>query len=103
MVKFFPVLLLALSASLLWAETPLPDPTQPLNYQLSRSAKASYQLHSIFRGAGQAKAIINGQLLAAGQKKGNLELVSVAESSVTVRTPDGVQVLYLHPRVKRGN
>lgn len=95
------VCLLSLSGATARAELALADPTQPLSYQQARSVKVSYQLNSIFRGDGKTKAIINGQLMAEGQKKGNLELVSVADSSVTIRTPEGVEMLYLHPRVKR--
>ena len=94
--------LLTLTALLmaLPAQADLSDPTRPLSYSAGTSAE-TLSLTSIFRRGDRDTAIINGKLLTVGQRAGGIELVSVTESSATVRTADGLRTLTMHRDIRR--
>ncbi|AFU98059.1 hypothetical protein [Simiduia agarivorans] len=97
-VLVFGVLMLAGAESL--AETALSDPTRPLNFAASPQVK-QFALTSIFRKPAGSAAIINGRLISVGQTVDGVELISVGESSATIKTDSGIRTLTMHRAVKR--
>lgn len=82
------------------AEPVLSDPTRPLHFAASSQAK-HYTLTSIFRKPDGSSAIVNGRLITVGQTVDGMQLVSVAESSATIKTDSGLRTLTMHRAIKR--
>lgn len=82
------------------ADVALSDPTRPLSYAVTTQAK-QYSLTSVFKKTEGSAAIINGRLIAVGQIVDGMQLISVAESSATIRTDSGLRTLTMHRAVKR--
>lgn len=88
-------------APVAWGDnTPsLSDPTRPLGYSTSIK-RQHYTLTSIFNKADSRAAIINGRLVKVGQTVDDFQLVSIAESSATIKTADGLRTLTMHTSVR---
>jgi len=53
------------------------------------------------RGGGQARAVIDGQLVRRGEKVGDSTLVRISETEVLLEGPGGKETLYLTPAVTK--
>ena len=63
----------------------LTDPTRPAQYS-PPIKRVSYQLESILFSEQRRVAVINGQVLAEGEKIGNAKVTSIDATSVNLRT-----------------
>lgn len=85
------------------------DPTRPLLGTVGAStyekAKSDLVLQSIIKAQreGTAKAIINGQLLKAGDNISIYEVVNITDKSVTLRSPDIERTLSLFSKAVVNN
>ncbi len=85
------------------------DPTRPLLSAMGAAtqakAKSDLVLQSIIKAQheGKAKAIINGQLLKAGDNISIYEVVNITDKSVTLRSPDIEKTLSLFSKAVVNN
>jgi len=107
-MKCLLLILLSCLSPLLWAAgvgAPLRDPTRPPDFELEGGALAGEQglrLDAVKRTRhGKAVAVINGAVLHVGDEIQGLRLLSIAESGVVLKGPEGRQELRLTPAVER--
>jgi hypothetical protein len=97
-------LIMGWSVPLAHAEA-LPDPTRPpLEAGLAEGVAvvpSGPVLQSVKIAPGRRMAVISGQLLAEGDKFGELKLIRIAEGDVVLSGPEGRQTLRLFPEVEK--
>lgn len=83
----------------------LPDPTRPpLEAGLAGDVAmvtSGPVLQSVKIAPGHKTAVISGQLLAQGDRFGEMKLLSISESEVVLQGPEGRQTLKLFPGVEK--
>ena len=82
----FCLLLILTSACGFAAQAVTLDPTRPLSYQASPTASnGNFHLSSILYSEQRKVAVINQQVLAEGDKLGDIEVMEIQPRSVTIR------------------
>ena len=83
----------------------LRDPTRPpaagTNSVAGKIQASGWVLQSVLISPERRYAIINGEVVALGGSISGAELISVAAERVTLRTREGLRVVYLFPDVAR--
>ncbi len=88
----------------------LTDPTRPPGAQSAMpgtaadaqdSAPAGTQLQSVLISSGRKLAVINGTTVALGGMVGEMKLVKITETEVTLKKGDETEVLKLFPGVEK--
>ncbi|HJW26237.1 MAG TPA: hypothetical protein VJ576_15195 [Rhodocyclaceae bacterium] len=106
-MRYALILLLNLLAGAQAAETaPLADPTRPAGLLAGREgaegSDGGWRLQSVIMPRGQKPtAIINGQVVALGQKLGEARLVRLSETEAVLQGPKGMERLSLIPDVSK--
>jgi hypothetical protein len=96
--------LLALICAPAWAQT-LVDPMRPATAaapeEAESSAKAGPVLEQILESKGRRFAVISGQRLGIGEKLGDARLVDIGLGEVTLKGPNGTEVLGMFPDARK--
>ena len=83
----------------------LRDPTRPpvaaTNIMAGKTRASGWILQSVLISPERRYAIINGEVVALGASIAGAELISIAAERVTLRTREGLRVVYLFPDVSR--
>ena len=83
----------------------LRDPTRPpaagANIVAGKMQAPGWVLQSVLISPERRYAIINGEVVALGGSIAGAELISIAAERVTLRTREGLRVVYLFPDVAR--
>ncbi len=83
----------------------LRDPTRPpaagANAVAGKVEQSGWILQSVLISPVRRYAIINGEVVALGGSIAGAELLSIAAERVTLRTREGLRVVYLFPDVTR--
>ena len=83
----------------------LRDPTRPpaagANTVAGKMQATGWILQSVLISPERRYAIINGEVVALGGSIAGAELISIAAERVTLRTREGLRVVYLFPDVAR--
>ena len=83
----------------------LRDPTRPpaagANIVAGKMQASGWVLQSVLISPERRYAIINGEVVALGGSIAGAELISIAAERVTLRTREGLRVVYLFPDVAR--
>ena len=102
---FMLFVLCCLSFDMTFAAEILPDPTRPATEAgltgTAPTAASGPVLQSVMIRPGQRTAMINGQLLAEGERFGDAKLVKISEGEVILVGPEGRQTLKLFPGVEK--
>lgn len=82
---------------------PFADPTQPPVMRGSEAALAGApRIESILIAPDRRLAVISGQQVTVGSRIGAAAVVSITETEVVLRGPDGEQKLKLFPELSKG-
>ena len=85
-----------------WAEN-LPDPTKPPAGYASGGpvAESGPVLQTVLISATRRVAIISGKTVRVGDKFGDAQVMSIAESEVVLKNGKSMEVLRLYPALKK--
>ena len=83
----------------------LRDPTRPpaagANRVVGKMQASGWILQSVLISPERRYAIINGEVVALGGSIAGADLISIAAERVTLRTREGLRIVYLFPDVAR--
>ena len=88
------------------AEALLVDPTRPPTVSATEGSGASSggaRLQSVLISPARTVAVIDGKTVPLGGRIGGATLVSVSETGVTLRRGEQLEILKLHPNVRRSS
>ena len=74
------------------------QPERPRMAETKKEQRVGLVLSGLVEGEGEAYAVINGLIVAPGERVGNATLEQIANGSVTLRDDDGRQIILRVPR-----
>ena len=74
------------------------QPERPRTAETKKVQRTALVLSGLVEGEGESYAVINGLIVAPGERVGNATLEQIANGSVTLRDDDGRQIILRVPR-----